>query len=221
MRKTFIFILVLLMARFGAAQNLTLEAIKSYPFPSELSAATTGSRIAWAVDEQGKRNVYVAEGPDFKARRITNFMKDDGQEITSLSLSDDGKWVVFVRGGDHGSNWDEELPVNPAFAATPLKVKVMSVSFDGGEAKALSEGDAPAISPKGNTVAFIKGGQVWTVPIDGSAEAKNLFTARGTVGSLQWSPDGSSLAFVSSRGDHSIVGVFTNADTPIQWIAPS
>ncbi len=213
--------LLVLAVQFCFAQTLTLESIKSYPFPSELSAAATGSRIAWAVDEQGKRNVYVAEGPEFKARRVTNFMKDDGQEITSLSLSDDGKWVVFVRGGDHGSNWDDELPVNPTFAATPLKVKVMSVSFDGGDVKTLSEGDAPTISPKGNVVAFIKGGQAWTVAVDGSAEAKNLFTTRGTVGSLQWSPDGSSLAFVSSRGDHSLVGVFTNADSPIQWIAPS
>ncbi len=222
MKKLYIsFLLLVILAQSTHAQGPTLEAIKSYPFPSELNAAATGSRIAWAVDEQGKRNVFVAEGPDFKARRVTNFMKDDGQEITSLSLSDDGKWVVFVRGGDHGSNWDDELPVNPAFAATPLKVKVMSVPFDGGDAKELSEGDAPVISPKGNIVAFIKGGQAWTVPIDKSSEAKNLFTTRGTVGSLQWSPDGSNLAFVSSRGDHSIVGVFTNADAPIQWIAPS
>src|SRR4051812_18520077 len=160
----------LIITGFCVAQTPTLEAIKSYPFPSELTAAAQGSRIAWAVDEQGKRNIYVAEGPEFKARRLTNFMKDDGQEITSVSLSNDGKWVVFVRGGDHGSNWDEELAVNPAFAAAPLKVKVMSVSFDGGEPKSLSEGDAPAISPKGNAVAFIKSNQAWTVPLDGSSE---------------------------------------------------
>lgn len=213
---------VLWALALGYGQTPTLESIKSYPFPSELNAAAQGSRMAWAVDEQGRRNVYVAEGPDFKARRITNFMNDEGQEITGLSLSDDGKWVVFVRGGDHGSNWDDELPVNPTFAAAPLKVKVISVPFDGSsEAKVLSEGDAPVISPKGNMVAFIKNNQAWSVPIDGSSEAKNLFTSRGTTGSLQWSPDGSSLAFVSSRGDHSLIGVFRNADTPIQWIAPS
>jgi dipeptidyl aminopeptidase/acylaminoacyl peptidase len=203
------------------SQTFTLEALKSYPFPTELSASAQGSRIAWALEEGGKRNVYVAEGPDFKPRRLTNFLQDDGQEITSVSISDNGQWVVFVRGGDHGSNWDDALPVNPGFSATPLKVRIFSVPFNGGEPKELSEGDSPAISPKNDKVVFIKNNQCWTIPVDGSAEAKNLFTARGTVGSLAWSPDGSRLGFVSARGDHSFVGVFTNAESPIQWMAPS
>ncbi len=199
----------------------TIEAIKSYPFPTELVASATGSRIAWAVDEKGLRNVYVAEGPDFKPRKLTNYANDDGQEITQLSISADGKWVVFVRGGDHGSNWDEALPVNPSFTAEQVKVSIISVPFAGGEAKTLSEGDEPALSPKSDVVVFIKGGQPQTVPIDGSAAAKSLFVTRGSVGNLEWSGDGSQLAFVASRGDHSIIGVFKDANTPINWIAPS
>ena len=216
-----LFIGLLFISPLAWCQTFTLESAKSYPFPTELTAASQASKVAWAFEEQGRRNVYVAEGPDFKARRLTNYQQDDGQEITSLSISANGQWVVFVRGGDHGSNWDDELPVNPTFNATPLKVKVMSIPFAGGEAKTLSEGDAPIISPKNDVVAFIKSNQVWTVPIDGASEAKNLFTTRGTVSSLEWSPDGSRLTFVAGRGDHSFVGVFTNAETPIQWIAPS
>lgn len=205
----------------GWAQSPTLESIKSYPFPTELTASSQGSRIAWAVDEQGKRNIYVADGPEFKPRRLTNFTQDEGQEITSLSISSNGQWVVFVRGGDHGSNWDDELPINPGFNAIPNKVKVMSIPFAGGEPKVLSEGDQPAVSPKSDAIAFIKNDQVWTVSIDGTTEARSLFTTRGSVGSLEWSPDGSRLAFVATRTDHSFVGVFTNAETPIQWLAPS
>ena len=207
------------MQVFG--QSLTLDAIKSYPFPTELVSSATGSRIAWAMDEQGKRNVYVAEGPDFKPRKITNYTNDDGQEITSLSISADGTWVVFVRGGDHGSNWDDALPVNPTFTAEQFKVQIISVPFAGGEAKNLSEGDEPSISPKSDVVVFIKAGQPQTVPIDGSAAAKSLFVTRGTVGSLEWSANGSHLVFVASRGDHSLVGIFKDAGTPIQWVAPS
>lgn len=203
-----------------AQSPFSLEAVKSYPFPTELTAAATGSRIAWAVNEAGKRNVYVAEGPDFVARKLTAFNIDDGQEITSLSLSPDGNWVVFVRGGDHGSNWDDGLPVNPSFTSQPWKVQLMSVPFAGGEAKVLAEGDDPVIAPQSDIVAFIKGGQVHTAPIDGAKPASSLFTTRGTVGSLEWSPDGTSLVFVSSRGDHALIGVFSGDDKPIQWVAP-
>ena len=213
-------ILLIFASSIASGQSFTLESIKSYPFPTELTTSSSGSRIAWAMDEQGKRNVYVAEGPDFKPRKITNYANDDGQEITSLQISSDGKWVVFVRGGDHGSNWDDTMPVNPTGTAEQLKVQVMSVPFAGGDTKSLSEGDEPAISPNNNTVVFIKGGQVQTVPIDGSAAAKSLFVTRGSVGELEWSSTGS-LVFVASRGDHSIVGIFKDVNTPIQWIAPS
>ncbi len=203
------------------AQAVTLEAIRSYPFPTELSSAATGSRLAWALNEQGKRNVYVAEGPDFTPRKITQYNDDDGQEITSLSISDDGKWVVYVRGGDHGSNWDDDVPVNTLSTPLPPNVQIWRVPFAGGEPKAIAEGDAPVISPASDRVAFIKGGQVWVAPTDASSAAKVMFTARGTNGELNWSPDGSKLAFVCDRKDHAFVGVFTNETTPITWIAPS
>jgi hypothetical protein len=50
-----------------AAQDapFTMEQVKSYPFPTELAASPSGARIAWALNEEGRRNLYVAEGPDW------------------------------------------------------------------------------------------------------------------------------------------------------------
>src|SRR5258705_6638897 len=84
--------------------SFSVEQIKSYPFPTELTASTTGSRIAWAFNERRARNVWAAEGPELKPRALTKYDAADGQELTSLSISADGKYVVYVRGGDHGSN---------------------------------------------------------------------------------------------------------------------
>src|SRR5256712_9603819 len=199
----------------------TLNQVRSYPFPTELTAAASGSRVAWAFNEQGRRNIFVAEGPAFAARQLTHYDRDDGQELSSVTVSANGRWVVYVRGGDHGSNWDDALPVNVGSNPTPPKVQISSVPCDGGDAKAIADGDEPVVSPRGEVVAFVKGGQIWTAPIDGSAPAKQLFTVRGEIGDPRWSPDGSRLTFVANRGDHAFIGVYINDSTPVHLLPPA
>ena len=203
--------------------TFTLEQVRSYPYPSELVSSPSGSRIAWAFDEQGVRNVWAAEGSEFKARRLTDYREDDGQELTGLAFSPDGNYVVYVRGGDHDSNWAAAGNLQPDPASNPIqpKLEICAVPFGGGSVKVLAEGDRPAVSPRGNVVAFMREQQIWSVPIDGSKPAARLLFSRGQSGSPVWSPDGSQLAFVSARDDHSFIGVFTSDKAPIRYMAPS
>ncbi len=205
------------------AQQLTLEQVRGYPYPTELVAAPSGATIAWVVNERGVRNIWLASGPEWSPRQLTSYAADDGQELTQLAVTADGRFVVYVRGGDHGANWPAEGNLAPDPASSPVqpKVAIWAVSTDGGAPKELAEGDDPAVSPKGDIAAFVRGGQVYAVPVDGSRKASQLFFDRGTNGSLEWSPDGSKLAFVSSRGDHSFIGIFTSDSTPIRYLAPS
>jgi Tol biopolymer transport system component len=146
MKKQSIFFVLLLnltiLTTQVAAQSFSVESILSYPFPSELVSSSGGSKIAWAMNEKGLRNIYVADGPDFKPRKLTEYSKDDGQEISSLSISADGKWIVFVRGGDHGSR-EASIPVQAAFDPLGAKVQVISIPFDGGKPIILAEADYP------------------------------------------------------------------------------
>jgi dipeptidyl aminopeptidase/acylaminoacyl peptidase len=212
---------VALPLQTSAAQGFTVEQVSSYPFPTGLTASTTGSRIAWTLNERGIRNVFVAEGPEFVARQLTPYAEDDGQELTSVQLSGDGRWVVYVRGGEHGSNWDRTLPVNPRSLPGSTRVQVWSVPFAGGEPRALGEGSAAVVSPRGDAVVFVRDRQLWRSPIDGSSPAVRITSIAGDNGSPEWSPDGSRIAFVSARGTHSFIGIHTDEHTPIRWLAPS
>src|ERR1044072_4168423 len=94
--------LLLLAARAlpcaAQAQGFTLEQVLSSPFPADLVAARRGQRVAWTFDAEGRRNVWVAEGPQFQARQLTRYDRDDGQELSELAFSADGEWGVDVRG---------------------------------------------------------------------------------------------------------------------------
>ena len=222
------FVLLLFITNLSYSQsNFTLDQIKSYPFPNELTGSSETSRIAWAFDEEGKRNVYVAEGPSFIAKRLTSYMEDTGQELSSVSISSDGKWIVYIRGGDYGSNWDDGLPVNPTFNPDPPKVQIWSIPFSGGDPIMIDEAideeaiENPVISPSSKEVVYTKDGQLWISSIDGEGESKKLFHSRGRNGSHSWSPDGSKIAFVSYRGDRSFIGVYKDEKSNIKWINPS
>jgi dipeptidyl aminopeptidase/acylaminoacyl peptidase len=224
MKKVFLALLAAtVVAGAQAPASFTLEQILSYPFPDNLVASPVGSTLAWTFTERGIRNVYVAEGPQFNARKVTSYAADDGQELTGLSFSADGKTIVYVRGGDHGSNWPAEGNLMPDPASSPLqpKVQIWSVPAAGGTPKLVADGDEPVISPAGDRVAFVKDRHIWLAPLDASKPAEQAFFARGSSEAPVWSPDGKRLAFVSNRDDHSFIAIFTSATEPIRYVAPS
>ena len=129
MKKSLFILLVLLSASKIFAQSFSLKSVLSYPFPTQLVASPVGAKIAWAANEQGRRNIYTAQAPDYKAIKITDYNEDDGQELSSLSISPNGKWIVFVRGGDHGGR--DGGPVNANSSPIAPKLQVLAIPFDG------------------------------------------------------------------------------------------
>ena len=213
--------LVLAAPPATAQPGFTVDQALSHPFPADLIASPVGSTIAWTFIERGHRNLYVADGPDFKPRKLTKYDSDEGQELTNLSFSGDGKHIVYVRGGDHGSNWPAEgnLQPNPASSPVQPKMQVWSIAVAGGDPVLLGEGDEPVIAPRTRQVAFLKDARIWVAPIDGSKPAVQLLFARGESESPVWSPDGAALAFVSNRETHSLIAIYTSEREPIRYLA--
>lgn len=190
----------------------------SSPFPEHLVASPKGSKLAWAQNHEGKRNLWVAESPAFTGKQLTNYNQDDGQEIVTIEFSPDGNTIAFVRGG--AANGRGEIP-NPTSDPDGAKQQIWLMPFTGGSPKLLDEGNSPTFSPNGKRLAFAKKGQVWLANLDSANAAKQLFSIRGNAGSLRWSPDGNHLAFVSNRSDHSFVGVYDLNKKELQYVSPS
>src|SRR5208337_1887164 len=70
-------------------------------------------------------------------------------------------------------------------------------------------------------VAYIFKDQVWLVKLAEGAKPEQLIHDKGKGSSLRWSPDGSHLAFVSRRGEHSFVGVYNVVGKSLQYLDPS
>ena len=211
---------LLALASVAGAQQVTLEGLLAAPFPSEIAAAPTGDRVAWVQTTRGSRNVWSASAPEFVPRQLTTYSGDDGQDITTLTWTNDGKTVLYVRGG--GPNRAGEIP-NPTSSAQPPEQAIWAIDVDGqtsSEARKLAAGSSPAVSSTGQ-VAYLTRGQVWSTNLSGTQKPAQLFTIRGNAGALRWSPDGGKLAFVSGRGDHSFIGLYEMAAKALRYLDPS
>lgn len=205
----------------SAPASFSLAQILSYPFPDSIVGDAHGTAIAYVLDRRGVRSLWFARAPGYVPRELFVSNGDDGQELSDVAISSDDAHVVYVRGGDHDANWPLALQPDPASSPVQPLEQVWSVATAGGAPTLLGEGDAPVISPDGARVAYNVGGAVMVAPIDGSAQAKRMFFDRGNDSDLHWSPDGSALAFVSDRGDHSFIAIYRNDATPIQYLDPT
>ncbi len=211
-----------------AAPVPTLDQVLRYSFDSGLVASEKGDRFAWVENVRGVRNIWSASAVDSQPRQLTHYTADDGQELTQLTFSGDGSELLYVRGGDHDANWPApgKLAPNPDNSPTEAKVTIWSVTVadSGSTPVEVVEGDSPAISSNGQ-LAYVKDGQIWTAPLpragNVAGKPQRLFFDRGNDDTPLWSPDGTRLAFVSGRGDHSFVGVYTPSGQSLLYLSPS
>ena len=220
-------ICVLLIASFSgtalAQGTFTLEEILSPPYPWGLVSAKQADRIAWVFYSKGERNVWTAAAPGFKPINLTGYARDEVFEIPQVQITDDGKTVVYVKGGRPNSDgWVTNSGSDP----NGQEQAIWAVRTDGGEPWKVALGSRPVLSPDGRWILIVRDGLIYRVPLIPPSEPgriqqpEQLFRVAGQNGSPQWSPDSSRIAFVTNRTDHSYIVVFDILNRKIDYIAP-
>jgi dipeptidyl-peptidase 4 len=213
-------------AAAGAAPSI--EQFLAPGYPTEVVSARKADRIAWTAYEHGQRNVYTAAAPDFTPKRLTNVAKDDGVELSDISISDDGSTVVFVRGTQPNR---EGWVANPTANTSGAERTAWVVRTAGGTASKVGEVTTPVLSPDGRTVAYARDGQIYRYDLAGGSDRAGgagragasapWIKAWGTNSNPKWSPDGTKVAFVSNRVDHSFICVYDVRAKQLTYLAPS
>src|SRR5581483_8085461 len=88
-------------------------------------------------------------------------------------------------------------------------------------------GGSPELSPDGKHVVFVRDGQIYHARV---ARGNTAAIDTGGVPFIKewgrqsdpvWSPDGSKLAFVSTRENHSLIGVYDVKSRTVEFLSPS
>jgi dipeptidyl aminopeptidase/acylaminoacyl peptidase len=202
-------------ALHAQAEGPSIEDLMSVPFPSAAVAAPVGARFAWVEDDRGVQNIHVHDAREGWTRQLTRYSADDGQGLHQLQWLPDGTGIVYVR-GQAPNAWGEYE--NPTSDPRGTQRALWLVRLDGASPVRLAAGHSPVVSPRGDRVLFQRDGEIWVAALWTDTPPTRFLYARGEAGEPTWSPDGSLVAFVSRRPEHSWVGIYDEGAGSVRYL---
>jgi dipeptidyl aminopeptidase/acylaminoacyl peptidase len=201
----FTFLLFILINSLKA-QSFTLENLMAAPMASNLTVSPISDKIVWVDMVKGVRNIYMATPPQYLPIKLTNFDKDDGIEISNLEWNLDEKTLFFIKGNVPQVQSNQSH--NPSHVLEGTVPTIFQLEMDSKKTVKIGTGANPSISPDGQKLLFTRGRQIYIKNTNDTMAATQLCQVRNGASQVRWSPDGQKLAFVSSRGTHSFVGIY-------------
>ena len=148
-----------------------------------------GTQLAFVSgrgDEKAKRQLYVMPVAGGEPRKLTDLKEDIGEPV----WSPDGTRIAFTARVPDEAYEEEDDKKRAPRRFTRLLYKLDNVGWTGDRRR-----------------------HVYVVPADGSAEAKQLTDGDYEDSHPAWSPDGTTIAFASARGDDWDIELLTDIYT--------
>ena len=201
-----------LFSLFGAALPAVAMAagvFDGWSYTTEAVGARDADRVGWIVQHGAATELFAARGPDYRPQGIAAARPNDGLPIEALSISADGRWLAWDRGG-----------VGDAAGLGQVSDRGVWLLPPDGQPCRLADGARPTLSPDGARVAWMTGGRLMIAPLRADCEAMRsamVEVASGGVVAPVWAPDGHALAFESPIGRARRIGVWSVA-SGLRWI---
>lgn len=203
----------------GAAPPPLAEAppaFMAFPLATQVSGARHADAYAWLVRQGDLSIVMFARGPDFKPVRLADRSDVDGQLITAIELSPDGKRIAFMTGAAYGG----EHAYNPAgLVEAPKPTLWLLDTSASGEAKRIGPGVGPTFSPDGARLLYRHGEDLRIYEPGAAVEDRVAAKGGARWGDVAWFDDGQSLLFTDDKGGYSFLGRYRLGADRVEWLA--
>ena len=136
----------------------------------------------------GVPTLLAAQAPTPSSDRLTLDLYWDYETVSDPQLSPDGAQIVYTRG------WIDKVD-------DKRESSLWIMSADGARNRFLVRGSGARWSPTGDRISYVaqgepKGSQIFARYMDAEGAITQVTRVEKTPGSVSWSPDGQSLAFV-------------------------
>jgi dipeptidyl aminopeptidase/acylaminoacyl peptidase len=185
-----------------------------FPFVSAISAGRGGA-FAWLVRQGENSMVMFARAPEFERVKLFSRTDADGQPITRLDLSPDGRFVLFTTGSAMAGG----RAFNPASLIDPPVPTTWLMETRAGAKPVQLKGSGHSFSPAGGSLHYRDGRDLWAIELGTSpGEPKLLVKGGAAFGRPSWTRDGKSLIFIQDRGGYAFLGRYRLGSPQIDWL---
>jgi dipeptidyl aminopeptidase/acylaminoacyl peptidase len=187
-----------------------------FPLATQTVAARNGGAFAWLIRQGGRTQLRYARAPKFEPQTLVSIEDGAGQPPTDVALSPDGEFVAYTTGNAFGG----EQPYNPASLLAPAGPAVWVTSIAKGATARLGPGVAPVFASSGARLLYRHDKDLLIADVTDSGAQAGVVTVPGGAkfADIQWSPDGTSIAFVQDRGGYAFLGLYRPGADRVHWL---